>query len=327
MSLEFFEIVAQRGDLRDQFGRDDVVRVARRLVHLRVEHNEQVQFFQSGARLDLIGPGGQWIAAQAEERTDLAVALEQDLVSKRTCWQTAGSVGEPANPQCGRKAPGNGHGFQRLGASRSLGYEHAGVRDPVTLLGTKAAERDQASQKILGQSSPRRHIGPGTGAGATGFGVGEDPRGLAQLIGRNVSAFLHELRCKWFDVLAQFFEILAVLGNEVLVLKPFCEHKTNHAGQDGRILAGNRLQVDSSLLCGFAASGINHDQFDSTLYRSVQVPVGIDRGDAAKARYRRVGADEQPCFRLGECSAARVPFSVQGACQEFSGLVDRAAAE
>ena len=80
VAFEFFEVIGQRRNFRHQLGREDVVGVARGLVQLRIENDQEVEGVQGLPGLDLVRPGHERVAPETDQRADLPLPLEQDFV-------------------------------------------------------------------------------------------------------------------------------------------------------------------------------------------------------------------------------------------------------
>jgi hypothetical protein len=223
--------------------------------------------------------------------------------------------------------PHAGVGARGLGASRSAGHEHARVGDPVARACPEAAEREQTGQQILRERAAWGHVRAGPGAGAARRSRSEDARRLDELTRRDIGPLRDELGRERLDVTTELFEVSRVLVDEVLVEQTLFEDDPHHAREHRGVFAGYGLKVDQRLPGGFAPARVDHDELDAPLQGAMQMPIGVDGGNPAQARHRRIRPDEEPRLRRGEGLAATVPAPVECLGEKLSRLIDRAAAE
>ncbi len=126
--LDAFARDREAGDFEGELRRDHVVRELRGRRQLQVEGDEQLELLHGGDRLALIGPGGDRIAAEADEHADALLALVEDLVREGRRRKARRGVAERSRAERFALAPA-GARCRRLRFSQRRGEQCAGVRD------------------------------------------------------------------------------------------------------------------------------------------------------------------------------------------------------
>ena len=181
--LERLQREREARHLERELRRDHVVREPRRRRELHVERHEQVERLHRAARLVLIGPGRDRVAADADQRADPAVAGLEDLVGERGGRQARGAVREAAHAQLlaeSERAPRRlrlRHGH-RLRQAAHPGSPRARPR------GASARRRVETQQQVLGEIAARRHVRARARDAAAAPRAAEHARRALDLLGR-----------------------------------------------------------------------------------------------------------------------------------------------
>ena len=133
------------GRLEAESRPDHVVREPRGRRNLRIDDDQQLERLERAARLGLVGPGQQRIAADDDQRPHLAVARRQDLVGQRRRRQAGGRFGEAAHAQR-LPEPDAGRGFSARATPENW-------RNSTPRLGSGSPARTQRPQTVLSAST------------------------------------------------------------------------------------------------------------------------------------------------------------------------------
>ena len=188
--------------------------------HPRIDLDEQFAFIQRAADLLLVGESDFGIAADRDQRPDLAFPGRQDFVGQHVARHFLAEQAEAANPGFG-KALAKGRHFRRnlglLGPAHQR-IEHHRRSHPLAFLVEACAEDVERGHQIFGERAIAGHFRTGSGHHTSLVGSGEHAGGGNELVLVDTGPFRCDIGRHRLDRCFQLFHAIDMGGDEILVV-------------------------------------------------------------------------------------------------------------
>ncbi len=270
---------------------EDHVRVARRLVHVDVHRQHELESLDRLLEAAAVRRGHHRVARHRDQRPHLALAGRVDLLGQACHRQLAERLAEPADPAL---PPAQAHAASLAGRAVGVALAGRGEREHRPALAVQVAR-----EHVENVDQPAR-VRPELLGGRADAGVHGGVLGRRELAGHppdlargDAGGGRHILGRIAEHKLAELVEALAVLRQRPDVHQRLLDERARHGGEQERVAAGPDEVVLVGLVGGARPARVHHHDLAAALADPPQAAAHVGRGQEAAVRHQRVGAEHQ----------------------------------